>query len=36
VQHAEHIPDGTLLQARVPPALAAQLEAVAPTATAAV
>jgi GTP-binding protein HflX len=33
VQHTEHIPDGTLLQARVPPALAAQLEAAASAAT---
>jgi GTP-binding protein HflX len=29
VQHAEHVPDGTLLHARVPRALAAQLESVA-------
>ncbi len=29
VLHTEHVPDGTLLDARVPPALAAQLEAVA-------
>jgi GTP-binding protein HflX len=33
VQHTEHIPDGTLLQARVPPGLAAQLEAAASAAT---
>jgi len=31
VLRAEHVPDGTLLEARVPPALAAQLEAAALT-----
>ncbi len=30
VLHAEHVADGTLLEARVPPGLAAQLEAAAP------
>jgi GTPase len=29
VLHAEHVADGTLLEARVPPGLAAQLEAAA-------
>ncbi len=31
VLHAEHVPDGTLLEARVPPGLAAELEAAALT-----
>jgi GTP-binding protein HflX len=31
VLHAEHVADGTLLDARVPPGLAAQLEAAALT-----
>ena len=31
VLHAEHVADGTLLEARVPPGLAAQLEAAALT-----
>jgi GTPase len=31
VLHTEHVPEGTLLEARVPPALAAQLEAAALT-----
>ena len=31
VLHTEHVPEGTLLEARVPPGLAAELEAAALT-----